>query len=99
MSDEAPQKPLKFRPFFKIFPAIASEGYCCIYGYLRLCKARGETKKEMASWLKISVNTLKTNYQLLSQGRHVCQKYKDCLEPIIQELEDPNPEPPSNTLP
>ena len=33
---------------------ILNEGYCCINGYLRLCKARGENATAMAKNLNIS---------------------------------------------
>ena len=89
MSDggEKPEGKLSVkRPFYVIFPKIASEGYCCIYGYLNLCRARGETKKSMASWLGVSFWTIKDHYKLLRRGVHTCQKYSECLRPVIEDI-------------
>ena len=90
MDDLLPPKPKKFRPFFRILPKIASDGYCCIYGYLRLCRERGETKEEMAKCLGINFWTLKYHYRLLKRNEHSCQNYGDCLKPVIEELEAEN---------
>lgn len=88
MSELPPPKPKKFRPHIRIFPKIANEGYCCIYGYLKLCRARGETKASMAKWLGISFWTLRDNFRALKRGEHTCQKYSDCLSPIIEDIEN-----------
>lgn len=77
----------KHRPFFRLMPKVASEGYCCINGYLRLCRARGETKKSMAEFLGISFWTIKYNYRCLKRGEHKCQNYSDCLSPVIEDIE------------
>jgi hypothetical protein len=74
------------RPFPAIFPKVASEGYCCLYGYIGLCRARGETKAQMASWLKVGFWTMKYHFRLFNSGRHQCQGYSDCLKPIILDL-------------
>jgi hypothetical protein len=81
---------MKNRPFFRIFPKVASEGYCCMFGYLSLCRARGETKQQMANWLGINFWTVKYNYRCLKQGRHTCQKLEGCLKPIIDDLQPPD---------
>jgi hypothetical protein len=87
------------RPFYRMMPKVASEGYCCIFGYLRLCRARGETKKSMSEWSGISFETLKNHYRRLKRGEHSCQKYSDCLLPVVEDIQrgpgdlgdDPNP--------
>lgn len=71
-----------------LFPKIASEGYCCVSGYLRLCHARGESRKAMCENLSLKPWTLAHNYQKLAQGDHACMRHADCLEPIINELLD-----------
>lgn len=73
-------------PFYRMMPKVASEGYCCIWGYLRLCRARGETKKQMAEWLGVSVNTLKNHYKRLNSGEHRCFGYSECLRPVIEDI-------------
>jgi hypothetical protein len=70
-------------------PKVASEGYCCIYGYLKLCRARGETKKAMAEWSGIAFDTLKNHYRRLKKGEHQCQHYSECLRPVIEDIENP----------
>lgn len=69
-----------------LFPKIAAEGYCCVGGYLRLCEARGESRKAMCENLGLNHKTLAHHYQKLAKGGHQCQKYSECLEPIIAEL-------------
>jgi len=80
---------------FVLLPKIAAEGYCCIHGYLRLCKARGESRKNMVKWIKISPWTLAHNYRMLAQGKRPCANYSDCMIPIIQELEASQPTAPA----
>lgn len=62
---------------------IASEGYCCIPGYLRLCKARGEETKAMAANLNVSPDTLW--YHLRKNAQ--CQGFADCMKGVIDEIE------------
>lgn len=69
-----------------LLPKIAAEGYCCVAGYLRLCQARGETRKGMCENLNLSLDTLSHNYQMLAKGKRPCLKYSDCMEPIIEEI-------------
>ena len=93
MSDTPlPPKPKKFRPYYRVMPKIASEGYCCIWGYLKLCRERGETKAEMAKFSGITFRSLKNHYSLLKRGEHECQKYSTCLKSVIEELTEENAE-------
>lgn len=66
---------------------IQSEGYCCLNGYLRLCKARGETPMSMAFNFKIKPDIIWYHYRRMAQGRLECQQYSDCLSPIIDEIQ------------
>jgi len=72
---------------------VASEEYCCLHGYFRLCKARGETNEAMAANLNVSVWTLIYNYRQYQKKRHCCQKYSECLLPQIEEIEKSVPIP------
>lgn len=65
---------------------IHSEGYCCLNGYLRLCKARGEKPAEMADNIGMSADTLWYRYRKLDEGKIKCQKRGDCMTPIIDEI-------------
>jgi len=69
-----------------ILPKIAAEGYCCVRGYLRLCEARGEKRKDMCNHLALVPDTLAYNYQMLAKGKRICMHYSDCMEPIIEEI-------------
>lgn len=71
-----------------LLPKIAAEGYCCVNGYLRLCQARGESRKSMCENLALSRDTLSHNYQMLAKGKRPCMKFSDCMEPIIREILD-----------
>lgn len=78
------------RPFYRVTPKVFSEGYCCLYGYLRLCRARGETRKTMSEFSGLSPETIKNHYRRLRRGEHTCQKYSECLLPVIEDI-DPSP--------
>ena len=70
----------------KLLAKIYSEGYCCLKGYLELCRLRGETPKGMGENLDVSAWRIQYHYRLMKQGKHVCQNKGDCLKPIIAEL-------------
>jgi hypothetical protein len=70
-----------------LLPKIASEEYCCVYGYLRLCKARGESYAEMAKSMKVSYWTIKYNFRKMREEKFVCQQYSDCMKSSIEEVE------------
>jgi hypothetical protein len=76
--------------FFRVAPKAFSEGYCCLWGYLKLCRARGETRKSMSEFSGLSVETIKNHYRRLKRGEHSCQEYPDCLRPVIEDI-DPGP--------
>jgi hypothetical protein len=66
---------------------IQSEGYCCLNGYLRLCKARGERPVAMAQNFRIRPDIIWHHFRRLDQGKIACQQYSDCLGPIIEEIQ------------
>lgn len=76
------------RPFYRLMPKIASEGYCCIFGYLRLCRVKGETRNSMAEWIGVSPETIKNHYRRLKRGEHSCQEYSECLIPVIEDIQN-----------
>lgn len=65
-------------------PLIDSEGYCCLHGYLKLCRHRKETHKEMANNLGVARATISYNYTQMCDNRksHRCQGKEDCMKPI-----------------
>ena len=67
-------------------PALFSEGYCCRWGYLSLCKARGEKQVEMASFLNVPRGVVKDAYYFLRLGRYSCQGNADCLSAVIEDI-------------
>lgn len=73
--------------FYRVTPKIASEGYCCIWGYLKLCRARGETKKSMSEWSGMNFWTIKDHYRRLVKGQHQCMNYSDCLRSVIEDVQ------------
>lgn len=66
---------------------ILSEDYCCLHGYLRLCKARGEKVPNMAEWIGMHRYTLYYHYRALAQGKRPCLKLQNCLLPVVATLE------------
>lgn len=62
---------------------IQSEGYCCIKGYLGLCKAREEKVPDMAENIGLSKHTI---YYHIRKGAE-CQKQQTCMQQIIHEVE------------
>lgn len=73
--------------------------YCCLYGYIGLCRARRERSVSMAKNLGVSSRVIRYHWTIMSRGvdvdgvrliplTHQCQKKGvDCLHPIIAELE------------
>lgn len=70
----------------KIQAWVFSEEYCCQYGYLMLCKARGETPKEMAEFSGVSKRVIWTKYREIQLGELKCAGRKDCMKPQIEEV-------------
>lgn len=66
---------------------VASEGYCCVNGYLRLCQARGENVADMARNIIVSKHTLWYNYRKMYSGELNCAKRSDCMCDLIAEIE------------
>lgn len=71
-----------------LVPLVASEGYCCLYGYLKLCRERGEKPKDMAKNMGVAHSTIVYNYGKIADGRksHTCRKLPECLMPTILEI-------------
>lgn len=67
--------------------AVYSEGYCCLNGYLRLCKARGETVKGMAENIGFTKLAIWYHYRELNAGRRPCAGHCDCMDGLIKEIE------------
>lgn len=69
---------------------IYSEGYCCLYGYLALCQARGETVENMAKNIGMSKDIIWYHLRKFKDeavpNPPKCMRIKDCLDPVIQEL-------------
>ena len=66
---------------------IHAEGYCCLNGYLRLCRARDEPVPAMAENIGVSPDALWYHYRKLAEGKRPCQKQSECMSTIIQEIE------------
>lgn len=65
---------------------VLSEGYCCLHGYVGLCRARGEKTKGMAENLAIPSRTIEHNCTQFKRGKLLCQRQSDCLLPIIATI-------------
>ena len=70
-----------------LLPAILDEGYCCVHGYIRLCKARGETRKGMAEFIGVPIRTVASNIYEYGCGNRPCQEHSDCMLPEIAKIE------------
>jgi len=71
----------------KLQMKIYNEGYCCPYGYLRLCRARGQTNGSIAKYQNLSIKIIQYNYRKVLSGGHKCQNLQDCLLPDIETIE------------
>jgi len=69
-----------------LFPKLVNEGYCCMHGYLGLCKARKETPVSMAKFFSIHPWAIRYHYRQQKLGRHKCQNHPDCLKGVILDL-------------
>ena len=65
---------------------IISEGYCCEYGYLELCRVRGQTPATMYAAIGLSRPTIYDHYRKLAAGDYTCQNRCDCLQATIEEI-------------
>lgn len=72
----------------KLPAKISFEGYCCLRGYLVLCKERGETPLDMAKNIGVSPHTIWYHYRKFETAKcpPTCMRRSDCLDPVIQEL-------------
>lgn len=75
------------------FLKLVEEDYCCLYGYLALCRARGERTLDMAKNLGVPSRTIRYHYTILDRSpqrrdcAHRCQKKGvDCLHPHIEAI-------------
>jgi len=69
-----------------IHAKIASEGYCCVWGFLNLCKARGQTPSTMMPFLGLSRLTFYHHNRKLKNGLYSCEGKPDCLKDAIAEI-------------
>lgn len=79
-------------------PALFSEGYCCKWGYLSLCQARGERQVDMAKFLNIPSGRVRDAYYFMRKGKYKCLANGECMRGVIEELktsEQTPPQPPS----
>ena len=81
-------KPDPIKPAGKqwLLNAVYSEGYCCLHGYLELCKARGEKVKDMAPNIGFTKLALWYHYRELKNGRRPCAGHCDCMKSLIEEI-------------
>lgn len=70
-----------------LYAKILSEGYCCLHGYLRLCAARGEKRRDMAKFIGVHKRTIYLHYEAMKKGNRPCTKQGDCMLPIISQIE------------
>lgn len=69
---------------------VGSEGYCCLNAYLRLCRARGESVKDMAINIQMSPDTIWYHYRKLAAGtgdHPKCQKILGCMDEVVSSIE------------
>lgn len=65
--------------------------YCCLFGYLGLCRARGERTLGMAKNVGVTSRAIRYHYTIMNRRHpprsHQCQKKgKDCLLPHITAI-------------
>lgn len=72
-----------------IHAKLASEGYCCVYGYLKLGQSQGLTPVEMMAPLGFSRLTFYHHARKLANGQYTCRNRSDCLKACFEE---PTPE-------
>jgi hypothetical protein len=64
---------------------IEDEGYCCMYGYCKLAKSRGETPETMAKAMGVSKSTIAYHYTKIADATrsHRCKQSPDCMKPLF----------------
>lgn len=79
-------KPIRAMKKTNLIAHVHSEQYCCMAGYLNLCRARKETAVEMADNFTLSPVTIWKHYRKLAAGKHKCESRQDCLKQVIAEI-------------
>lgn len=70
--------------------------YCCLYGYLTLCRLRGERTLAMAKNLGCTSRAIRYHYTIMNRRHaprsHCCRKKGvDCLHPHIIAIQSAKP--------
>jgi hypothetical protein len=68
-----------------------ADGYCCLYGYLTLCRTRGERVKDMAANIDMGPTTIWHHLRRIKNNELTCPSHSDCLKPIIEEIKKDPP--------
>ena len=66
---------------------IYSEGYCCMWGYLTFCEAKGQSSRSIAEWQEISIDAVRHHFRKLRAGDHACQGISSCTKPDIEAIQ------------
>jgi hypothetical protein len=63
-------------------PLIDLEGYCCMHGYLKLCKFRGQKPEDMAKHMGVASSTIRYHYTMLvlNKKNHRCLGSGSCMK-------------------
>ena len=63
---------------------VAEEGYCCLRGYLDLCRSRGETPDSMGEFIEVAGSTIRYHYAqcrlTFVPKSHRCKGAEDCMQ-------------------
>lgn len=79
-------KPTRIFRMERLDAKIANDEYCCMWGYLELCRARGERPRDMAKTVGLHRYTIYYHYRKLAAGDYSCPGRGACLRPVIEEL-------------
>lgn len=70
---------------------LAEVGYCCPWGYVALCQARGETISSMAREARLPRETVRFYVHKAQKRQTACLGRSDCLKKVIEEIKAAEP--------
>jgi len=79
-------EPIKTKYNHNLRAKTISEGYCCVWGFLALCRARNQSPASMMQHLGLSRLTFYYHDRKAQKGGYSCENRADCLKPVIGEI-------------
>lgn len=60
--------------------------YCCVTGYVEVCRARGQGAASCAEHLGLPARTVQDYFRAVDNGTRSCRRLPDCMRPLCLEI-------------